>query len=52
MKPESKSSGLKEIWKIPIIRYMAYAAVPMWIVVNIIEYQYLRTMNEVIQDQR
>ncbi len=50
---QSNNDGgrLREMLQIPLIRSLTYIALPMWIVVNIVDYQFLHTMNETIQDQ-
>jgi len=39
-------------WSIPLIRTLTYMAIPLWIIVFVIEFYYLSTMARVFEDQK
>jgi hypothetical protein len=42
---------LSSIWQVPLLRNLTYLAIPMWLVINIVDYQYFLAMDEVFDDQ-
>jgi len=42
---------ISSIWQVPLLRTLTYLSIPMWLVINIVDYQYLLAMNEVFDEQ-
>lgn len=48
----AQSGSQKEnLWRQPVLRTLAYMALPMWVVIYIIEFSYYEGMNRVFRDQ-
>jgi HEAT repeat protein/ATP/ADP translocase len=45
------SQNITDVWKIPLIRTLAYIHIPMYIVIYIVDFQFFLSLSEAIKDQ-
>lgn len=43
--------NISDVWKIPLIRTLAYLHIPMYIVIYIVDFQFFLSLSEAIKDQ-
>lgn len=51
LKADDESGSWKRLWREPLIRTMTYMALPLWMMIFIIEYNYFGVMQRVFPDQ-